>query len=148
MSAKQTTACTVISSPGLKNYLRLVDGEAEPVTLPLTQAGPQHRSFVLATWLKSYQPILRKWLGPSVAVTLLKEESNQAETLWERTSIVTSEDENFVVHAWVCGEPGVLHYVYVPPVLRGKGIATALIRHVCGHTFEYGRPWPGKKGPV
>lgn len=145
MSGKPLTSCTVVSSPGQKNYLRLVDGEAEPVTLPLTQAGLQHRSFILSTWVKSYQPVLRKWLPhlPSSAEL----EGSQAETLWEQTFIVTSENDDFTIHAWACGGPGTLHYVYVPPDLRGKGIARALIRHVCGHTFSYGRPWPYKKAP-
>lgn len=148
MSGQPTTSCTVISYGDSENgtdkaYLRIVDGEAEPVTLPLTQAGLQHRNFILATWVKSFQPLLRKWLGDA---NLLSQESAQAETLWEQTWIVTSED-GFTVHAWVAGVPGVLHYVYVPPDLRGKGIARALIRHVCGHTFQYGRPWPFKKAP-
>lgn len=146
LSAKLPTACTVISSAGSKNYLRLVDGEAEPVTLPLTQAGPQHRNFILSTWVKSYLPFLRKWLGPNSEGP--QSEAAQAETLWERTLVCGAENDEFTVHAWVCGEPGILHYVYVPPELRGKGIAGALIRHQCGHTFQYGRPWPLRKAPT
>jgi GNAT superfamily N-acetyltransferase len=148
MSAKLPTSCTVVSYPPSENgpgkaYLRLV-GEGEEITLPVQASTLTHRNFILATWVKSYLPTLRKWLGDSKALTLA--EASCAETLWEQTLIVTSED-GFTVHAWVAGQPGVLHYVYVPPDLRGKGIARALIQHVCGHTFEYGRPWPFKKAP-
>lgn len=142
MKIEQRTACTVVSSPGPKNYFRMVaDGGAEEVTLPLTQAGPQHRSYILATWVRSYAPQLRKWLG-----SVPEEEGLQAEKLWDQSLVVT-DDDGFTVHAWVCGSPGLLHYVYVPPELRRKGVAEALIKHLCGHTYEYGRPWPYKKEP-
>ena len=143
MSLKPTTGCTVVSSADSKNYLRLVQ-DGEELTLPVIQAGLTHRSFILATWVKSYAPVLRKWLGNAFGT---EQEAAQAETLWERTFIVTSPNDEFTVHAWVAGEPGVLHFVYVPPTLRNLGIAGALIRHVCGHTYEYGRPWPYKKEP-
>lgn len=138
------TGCTVVSSADSKNYLRLVQGEEE-LTLPLRHNSTADRAFILATWVKSYLPTLRKWLGTAAS---LEEEVQQAETLWEQTVICGSESDDFTVHAWACGSPGVLHYVYVPPELRRKGIASALIRHVCGHTFQYGRPWPYKKGPT
>lgn len=130
-----------------KAYLRVVDGDSDEVTLPLTQAGPQHKSFILATWVKSYQSVLRKWLGAENLREFSAMEAKQAETLWGRTCIVGAPDDDFVVHAWVCGSPGRLDYVYVPPELRGKGVARALIHHVCGYTFEYGRPWPFRKAP-
>lgn len=144
MSGKLPTSSTVVSSADSKHYLRIV-GQDEEVTLPLTRVGPQHRSYILATWVKSYQSVLRKWLPQLKNSAEL--EGSQAETLWEQTFIVTSPNDDFTVHAYVVGSPGVLHYVYVPPDLRGKGIARALIRHVCGHTYEYGRPWPFKKEP-
>ena len=122
-----------------------MEGDLEPVTLPVTKAGQEHRSYILSTWVKSYQPFLRKWLPNLDKAAEL--EGKLAETHWEQTSIVTSPSDEFTIHAWVAGLPGVLHYVYVPPDLRGKGIARALIRHVCGHTFQYGRPWPFKKAP-
>lgn len=106
-----------------------------------------HRAFILATWIRSYIPVLRKRFGLADPDVLSQEEAKQAETLWEQTQIVGSEDDDFTVHAWVCGSPGRLDYVYVPPELRRKGLAGALIKHVCGHTYEYGRPWPFKGNP-
>ena len=141
-------ASKVISYDGGPNgtaaYLRLVEEETE-VTLPLVKATEAHRNFILSTWVRSYSPFLRKWLGKDT--DLQKEEALCSETLWTSTWVVSTNDDPFVVHAWACGSPGLLHYVYVPPELRNKGIASALIEHVCGHTFEYGRPWPHKKAP-
>lgn len=36
------------------------------------------------------------------------------------------------VHAWACGDAEALHYVYVPPELRGFGIAREVITHLFG----------------
>ena len=36
------------------------------------------------------------------------------------------------VHAWACGDLGMLHYVYVPPELRRKGLARRLITALLG----------------
>jgi GNAT superfamily N-acetyltransferase len=143
LSAGLPTSTTVVSSADSKSYLRLVT-DGEELTLPVYPASKTHRSFILATWVKSYAPVLRKWLGDGIG---LEEEAQQAETLWGQTLVCGSENDEFTIHAWVCGSPGVLHYVYVPPDLRGKGIAGALIRHVCGHKFQYGRPWPFRKEP-
>jgi len=46
------------------------------------------------------------------------------------TCIVLANDRT--VHAWACGSDGVLHYAYVPPELRGKGLARRLISLVLG----------------
>lgn len=45
--------------------------------------------------------------------------------------------EGPTVHAWACGETDTLHYVYVPPDLRGHGIAAQLIALVVGEYAEH-----------
>ncbi len=148
MNVKQPISCTVVSYPdsngGTIAHLRLGHGE-EVLTLPVRKVTQEHRSYVLATWVKSYLPMLRKWLG-------FKDsgggEAKQAELHWEDSYVVTSPDDDFTVHAWVNGGPGLLRYVYVPPDLRGKGIARALIAHVCGSPYQYGKPWPFKRPPT
>jgi hypothetical protein len=119
--------------------------------LPLTKAKGLHKSFILATWVKSYIPRLKTFLSEPGSIgmeELIRQEANVAENLWTKSNVVVSPDSDFTVHAWVCGEPGKLHYVYVPPTLRLKGIATALITHVCGSSYQYGRKWPpGVKAP-
>lgn len=49
------------------------------------------------------------------------------------------------VHAWAAGEAGALHYVYVPPELRNKGIARRAVSALFGSYPERIRithPWP------
>lgn len=50
-----------------------------------------------------------------------------------------------VVHAWACGDVGLLHYVYVPPELRGHGLARRLITELLGDYPKHvnvTHPWP------
>lgn len=57
--------------------------------------------------------------------------------------IVLAEDAT--VHAWACGAEDALHYAYVPPELRGHGIAAKLIAFVLGSYAEHinvTHPWP------
>lgn len=124
----------------------------EEENLPLIDAGTQHRSFVLATWVKSYTGTLRELSQKPGSVSLeelLKSEARTAEGLWEksRTVVVVSKEDYFTLHGWVCGWYGRLDYVYVPPELRRKKIASALIDFVCGKDYQYARQWPFKGGP-
>jgi GNAT superfamily N-acetyltransferase len=53
--------------------------------------------------------------------------------------------EGATVHAWACGAEDALHYAYVPPELRGHGIAAKLIALVLGSYAErinVTHPWP------
>lgn len=53
--------------------------------------------------------------------------------------------EGATVHAWACGAEDALHYVYVPPDLRGFGLAARLIALVLGSYAErinVTHPWP------
>ncbi len=50
------------------------------------------------------------------------------------------------VHAWACGAGDALHYAYVPPELRGKGLARRVISHVLGgyaDCINVTHEWPG-----
>lgn len=131
------TTCTVIFSEKFNGpSLTLADG----LELPIRGATELDRAFILSTWVKSYSQFLRKWLSPA----LVEEEVRQAEVLWNKATVLGMPDDEFTVLAWVCASAATLHYVYVPPELRNKGIARALIQHACGPTFQHGRPWPFK----
>ena len=45
--------------------------------------------------------------------------------------------EGATVHAWACGEAGVLHYAYCPPELRRHGIVRRLITSLFGEYPEH-----------
>jgi GNAT superfamily N-acetyltransferase len=53
--------------------------------------------------------------------------------------------EGATVHAWGCGAEDALHYVYIPPELRGHGLASQIIALVLGSYAErinVTHPWP------
>lgn len=109
------------------------------MALPILKAQPQHRSFIISTWVKSYAHIARKLLKQAVYNA---EEPKLAEALWQHSSVVVSPSDDYTVHAWVCGDIGKLYHCYVIPELRAKGVAKALIEGVCGNVLQYARPWP------
>ncbi len=107
-------------------------------TLPIVPASAAHRSFILSTWIKSYENQARKQgIGPQYA----KHEPEIAESRWQDCWVVT-DDDGYTVHAWVCGYEGQLHHIYVQPKLRKLRIATRLIEFATGELREYARPWP------
>ncbi len=107
-------------------------------TLPLEMATDAHRSFILATWVKSYQGMARK---QGIQEFYAKYEPAIAESRWQDCWVLTDED-GYTVHAWVCGHAGDLWHCYVVPDLRRLRIATRLIEHACGTLQAYARPWP------
>ena len=53
--------------------------------------------------------------------------------------------EGATVHAWACGQADALHYVYVPPELRGHGLAAraiALVLRQYAERINVTHPWP------
>lgn len=146
-----------VSLGGQNTSLEIIHRPTEKVieTLPVLNAGPAHRSYILSTWVRSYTPTIRKLRIGQPGMPLLdcidqsvylKEEPRVAESLWQKTHIVSSDD-GFTIFAWVCGVPGLLWHCYVTPELRTKGVARALIEHVCGPETEYARPWPLERKP-
>lgn len=131
-----------------KNYLRLVDGDEE-LTFAVRKTSQNHRSFILATWMRSFTPALRNMVRAEQGSVepLLKEEAALAESLWSQGVVVGPVEDDFTIYAWLCGHTGGLHYVYVVPELRRRKIASALIDMICGSDYQYGRPWPFKGGP-
>lgn len=127
-------------------HLELVHRETGKVVerLPVVPATEEHRAFILATWVRSYASTARKLLSRAVYTA---GEPRVAERLWPKTFVVTSPDDSYTIHAWVCGEPGKLYHCYVIPQLRRKGIAGALIEGLCGRNVEIARPWPYEANP-
>lgn len=65
--------------------------------------------------------------------------------LWDDVSILYRNGTE--IHGWVCGEPGLLHYVYVPVELRRRGAARAMVSALCGAEGEHThRRMPGLQG--
>ncbi len=117
----------------------LLDHQGEEVeSLPIVQATADHRSFILSTWVKSYENQARR---QGIAQYYAKHEPAIAESRWQDCWVVT-DDDGYTVHAWVCGYEGELHHIYVQPNLRKLRMATRLTEFACGELKEYARPWP------
>lgn len=106
-------------------------------TLPIVHATDEHRSFIIGTWVRSYEAHARR---QGYRQFYAKHEPTFAELWWSKCKVVT--DDGYTVHAWVCGNGGVLRHCYVVPELRRIRIATRLIEHACGELKEYARHWP------
>lgn len=136
-------ACAKVSTDGTR--LSVLDSPTGEVLkdLRVVQASPEHRSFILATWVKSYRPTARK-LGFEEFYN--EYEPKVAERYWGDCKVVTDED-GFTVYAWICGLKGKLFHVYVIPALRHIGVASSLAENVCGESYRLARPWPGHPRP-
>lgn len=113
--------------------------------LPVIKATDEHRSYILSTWVKSYETFARRLLlsGMRLPQELYRSgESRLAENKWNLSSVVTSPGDSYAIHGWVCGEPGRLYHVYVPPQLRGCGVARALVESTVGKEYSTHKPWP------
>jgi GNAT superfamily N-acetyltransferase len=135
MSLKGVSA--TLSSNGTGRILLVRNGETLE-SLPIVRAAPEHRNFILSTWLKSYKTYAR---AQGIGSYYDEYEPAIAESRWQDCFVVT-DDTGFTVHAWVCGKNGKLWHVYVIPQLRRLRVATRLIEYACGELKEYARPWP------
>lgn len=80
------------------------------------------RRYVVPTWAQSarYPRLSKAQRFRLVDVVLSR----------ARVSVLASDART--VHAWACSSDDVLHYAYVPPELRGHGLARRAIEHVMG----------------
>jgi GNAT superfamily N-acetyltransferase len=104
----------------------------------LRPAEATDRSFVFATWMRSYREV-QKHIAYEAYHT---GQGRRVERLWKSSMVACRESAPDTIHAWVCGSPGLLHYVYVPPTLRRKGLAKALVDQVCGKPLDFTHRWP------
>lgn len=130
---------SVLSSDGSPAIL-LVKNGVTLEKLPILKASSEHKSFIISTWLKSYENQARK---QSIKEFYSSHEPAIAESLWSSCAVV-SDESGYTVHAWVCGnDKGQLWHCYVAPELRKLRVATRLIEYACPNGLkEYARPWP------
>jgi len=63
------------------------------------------------------------------------------------TPVTVLASDELTVHAWACASDGTLHYVYVPPELRGCGFARRVITAALGwypSLIHVSHPWPAE----
>jgi len=114
-------------------------------TLPVIQALPEHRSYILSTWVRSYEAAARRLMVAGMRLsqeTYRSGESKLAERFWELSRVVVSPGDTYTIHGWVAAEQGRLLHVYVPPQFRASGMARCLVERVAGTEYVVHKPWP------
>ena len=114
----------------------------------ITPAEETDRPYIISTWIASYKQISRKLVtvhdtdpagvtrnAKKVTPQLFQESYPRIpERLWKHAWVLRSEDGT-AAHGYICGtnQPiHVLHYMYLPPELRGMGISKAMCRFLFG----------------
>lgn len=141
-----------VSADGTQLLLRHTESDTVIETLPLIRALPEHKAYIISTWVKSYAGLNRKQrtvLNGSAATVRSEDfttgEAQIAERLWEKTYVVSGKEDTFTVNGWLCGEKGRVYHAYIPPDLRRMGIFASLCRQVAGPTFHSRLLWPYNK---
>jgi hypothetical protein len=139
-----------VSGTGLELFSRQTKQLLQ--TLPIVKAGDEHRSFIISTWVKSYESSCRKLaLGlagqPGLRIdhkTYRAGEAKVAERHWEKSYVVVGENDPYTIHGWVCAEQGKLWHCYIPPALRLSGCARGLVEVFAGRNYHVSKPWPNQ----
>lgn len=120
----------------------LTDWDAEGMTLRGMGAGDV--AFVYSTWLQSYQRRFRKLPDRKY----FKAQRERVDRIVQATRIACLPGAESTIHGYVCGGPGLLHYVYVPFELRQQGLARWMVARVCGEKLTMTHFWPWARLPA
>jgi GNAT superfamily N-acetyltransferase len=107
--------------------------------MELREMTPRDRRYVVPTWALS-----SKYDGLNKA----KRFRLVDQMLADGARVVVLATNDITVHAWAAATGDVLHYVYVPPALRGHGLARRLITALLGRyadAIQTTHPWPGQR---
>lgn len=109
--------------------------------LSLRLMRPHERRYVVSTWVQSFAAV-----SPWSARLTRSEHWPVVDRILDRDApVMVLSTEGGAVHGWACGEGGTLHYAYIPPELRERGLGRRVIEAALG---EYGdridvtHPWP------
>lgn len=115
------------------------------------EARPEDRGFIVSTWVRSFAEYA-PWTSRA---RTLREHWNVADRLLDaptsRVVVLCSVAIERTLHAWACADGTTLHYVYVPPELRGHGLARRVITAALDaypETIAVTHPWPARKGAI
>ncbi len=140
-----------VSDNGLQLFSRQTKALLQ--TLPIVKATDEHRSFIISTWVKSYEPHVRKLAislpgGPVLRLdpkAYRTGEARAAERHWDKSHVITGSDADvYTIHGWVCAEEGKLWHCYVPPALRSAGVAKGLVERFASRNYHVSKPWPNQ----
>lgn len=101
------------------------------------------RRYIATTWVRSFARI-SPWNHRDVTGHHGRLVDALLDRRGVRTVVLYLADPR-AIQAWACGEAGTLHYVYVPPELRGHGLARRVMREALGgypQHIDTSHPWP------
>lgn len=106
---------------------------------------PEDRRFIVPTWVKSFADY-----APWGRAATLAKHWGVVDAIMDdpatRAVVLATDAAARTLHAYAVGSgDGCLHYVYVPPELRGHGLARRAITALLGAypaTITTSHPWP------
>lgn len=96
---------------------------------------PSDRGFVVGTWANGARYRMRRSERFQLVNRILDAGAR----------VIVLGTTGTAVHGWAAGDGARLHYVYVPPELRGQGLARQAITELLGAYpahIETTHPWP------
>ncbi len=105
---------------------------------------PEDRRFIVPTWVRSFAeyapwgPAATREHHAGIVDAILDDPAT-------RVLVLASDEAARTLHAWAAGVGDVLHYVYVPPELRGHDLARRVMTAVLGgypDRITVSHPWP------
>jgi hypothetical protein len=97
--------------------------------LHLRPIEPRHENYVLETWVKTWRDM---WRGSGVPEELIVRGVRPiAEGLLRHTIVAVTERSPATVHAWICGEPGAVFFLYLPHELIHTPLRMQIVNAVC-----------------
>lgn len=111
-----------------------------PEGLSLRIATSDDRARITKDWLVSYRDRSR-----CTADVYFREHRKIIDRLYPLVRVLHRAGTE--IHGWICGEPGLIHFVCVPSELRRHGFARAMVAAVGGAGGEHThRRMPGLSG--
>lgn len=111
-------------------------------------ARPEDRRFIVPTWVHSFAEYA-PW-GPAAT---LGNHWRMVDAILDahdtRVVVLASDEAARTVHCWAAASGETLHYVYVPPELRGHALGRKCITAILGcypKRITTSHPWPPLKG--
>lgn len=101
----------------------------DKLTFALRGLHPSDWNCILKSWLRAYRATRPSWRD------YYQQKHHEIEVYRARGAnftIACDPEDPTTIFGWACGEPPVIHFVYVKPYFRSQGIAKALVKSILG----------------
>lgn len=93
---------------------------------------PADRSYAIDTWRDSYRAAVMPWQTIAALKETTYEERLTSRIVACAFVVACDVEDSDRIYGWACGEPGVVHYVYVRDTRRRTGLGRRLVEAVAG----------------